>query len=176
MFTIDELGVAGASASEIARRAGLSWGVVQYHFGDRLGLLLAAFEHSVALFEADLDSFEADGPLPRRVAALVDATWRLMEQPSYRSGLETQVDLSRQPAATRAYRKIVRRASKAASGAWLRTFPDIDTASVREVQDFVMTALRGYAVSHALGAGRARSRPSFRLLVESAVRALDDAA
>jgi len=39
-----EEGFAAASAKHIAERAGVTWGVIQYHFGDRDGLLAAVVE------------------------------------------------------------------------------------------------------------------------------------
>jgi AcrR family transcriptional regulator len=39
-----EKGYYRASSNEIARRAGVTWGVIQYHFGTRERLMLAAFE------------------------------------------------------------------------------------------------------------------------------------
>ncbi len=71
-----EEGFAAASASRIAERAGVTWGVIQYHFGDRAGLLsavvLAGYEH----FRAYLDDAEIpEGPTRERVAAIVDAGW-----------------------------------------------------------------------------------------------------
>jgi AcrR family transcriptional regulator len=39
-----EKGYYRASSNEIARRAGVTWGVIQYHYGTRERLMLAAFE------------------------------------------------------------------------------------------------------------------------------------
>src|SRR3954453_16025856 len=41
-----EEGFYRASSNQIARRAGVTWGVIQYHFGTREGLLLAVFKRS----------------------------------------------------------------------------------------------------------------------------------
>jgi AcrR family transcriptional regulator len=46
--TILERGYYRASSNEIARRAGVTWGVIQYHFGTREKLLLAALEHAIS--------------------------------------------------------------------------------------------------------------------------------
>src|ERR1700739_2294265 len=39
-----EEGIAAASAKHIAERAGMTWGVIQYHFGDRDVLLMAVVD------------------------------------------------------------------------------------------------------------------------------------
>lgn len=43
-----EEGFAAASARRVAERAGVTWGVVQYHFGDRDGILTAVIEQGYA--------------------------------------------------------------------------------------------------------------------------------
>ena len=43
---IREEGFAAASTRHIIDRAGVSWGVIQYYFGDRDGLLTAVIEHA----------------------------------------------------------------------------------------------------------------------------------
>ena len=44
---IREEGFSAASTRHIIERAGLSWGVIQHHFGDRDGLLTAVIEDAV---------------------------------------------------------------------------------------------------------------------------------
>ena len=44
LATIDDVGLYRASSNESARRAGLTWGVIQRQFGSREAMLLAAFE------------------------------------------------------------------------------------------------------------------------------------
>ena len=44
---LDE-GFGAASAKHITERAGVTWGVVQYHFGDRDGLLMAVVDEGFA--------------------------------------------------------------------------------------------------------------------------------
>jgi AcrR family transcriptional regulator len=50
---VSEEGFAAASTRRIIERAGVSWGVIQYHFGDRDGLLVAVIDQGVtSLVEA----------------------------------------------------------------------------------------------------------------------------
>jgi AcrR family transcriptional regulator len=88
-----EEGFAAASASRIAERAGVTWGVIQYHFGDRAGLfsavVLAGFEH----FRACIDEAEIpDAPTRDHVHAVVDAGWRAYGSPISRASLEILVN------------------------------------------------------------------------------------
>ena len=43
-----EEGFGAASAKHITERAGVTWGVIQYHFGDRDGLLMAVVDGASA--------------------------------------------------------------------------------------------------------------------------------
>jgi AcrR family transcriptional regulator len=88
-----EEGFTAASASRIAERAGVTWGVIQYHFGDRAGLfsavVLAGFEH----FQACIDEAQIpDAPTRDHIAAVVDAGWRAYGSPISRASLEILVN------------------------------------------------------------------------------------
>lgn len=47
--SIAEVGFQRTSGAEITRRAGVSWGAVQHHFGDENGILIAVLEDSFNL-------------------------------------------------------------------------------------------------------------------------------
>ncbi len=69
----------------------MTWGVVQYHFGDRDGLLMAVVDRG---FGELLDSLRALPPpsaaLSRRerVQLLVDEAWRVFSSDNSRASLE----------------------------------------------------------------------------------------
>ena len=52
---IREEGFAAASTRHIIDRAGVSWGVIQYYFGDRDGLLTAVIDHAFTTLIASLN-------------------------------------------------------------------------------------------------------------------------
>lgn len=54
---LDE-GFGAASAKHITERAGVTWGVVQYHFGDRDGLLMAVVDEGFAQLQACLGELQ----------------------------------------------------------------------------------------------------------------------
>lgn len=94
---IREEGFSAASANHIAERAGVTWGVVQYHFGDRDGLLIAVVDHGYAMLRAAITNVDVPtGPLRRRVQAIVDAAWEAFSHPTSMAALEicvaTRVD------------------------------------------------------------------------------------
>lgn len=87
-----ERGYAAASAKHIAERAGVTWGVVQYHFGDRDGILAAVVEAGLHELVEAMSSVEIpEAPTRARVEALVDAGWKAYTTPLARAGLEILV-------------------------------------------------------------------------------------
>ena len=69
--SILERGFYRASSNEIARRADVTWGAIQYHFGTREELLLAVLERSFDRFVLSLAATELTGVTVRaRLAAL----------------------------------------------------------------------------------------------------------
>jgi len=90
---INEEGFAAASARHIAERAGVTWGVIQYHFGDRHGLLSAVIAHGYERFRHSVDSVSVPvsppgGTARPRVEAVVGAAWSAFSSPESRASLE----------------------------------------------------------------------------------------
>jgi AcrR family transcriptional regulator len=86
---INEEGFAAASASHIAERAGVTWGVIQYHFGDRNGLLSAVIVDGFQSFRRSIESVSVPaGPSRQRVEAIVEAAWAAFSSPESRASFE----------------------------------------------------------------------------------------
>ena len=66
---INEEGFAAASANHIAERAGVTWGVIQYHFGDRSGLLSAVVAHGFQGFRRAVQSVSVPDGSPAMTGA-----------------------------------------------------------------------------------------------------------
>jgi AcrR family transcriptional regulator len=84
-----EEGFPAATAKHVAERAGVTWGVIQYHFGDRNGLLMAVVDEGVAgllssLGEADV----ADLGLRERIEVVVDTAFRCYSSPTSLAAFE----------------------------------------------------------------------------------------
>ena len=84
---IREEGFSAASARHIIERAGVSWGVIQHHFGDRDGLLVAVIEDAMDRLIASLEVLS--GPAAATdTEDLVRATWEAFANPKAMAGLE----------------------------------------------------------------------------------------
>ncbi|MEU4647184.1 TetR/AcrR family transcriptional regulator [Nocardia fluminea] len=84
---IREEGFSAASTRHIVERAGVSWGVIQHHFGDRDGLLTAVIEDAVDCLITSLESL-SDPALVIDTEQLVRATWEAFANPKAMAGLE----------------------------------------------------------------------------------------
>jgi AcrR family transcriptional regulator len=87
-----EEGFAAASAKHITERAHVSWGVIQYHFGDRDQLLMAVVDEGFAGLQRTLADVELpNGPLRARVAAVAEAAWSAFSNPTSMAAQEILV-------------------------------------------------------------------------------------
>ena len=84
---IREEGFSAASARHIIERAGVSWGVIQHHFGDRDGLLTAVIDDAVDRLIASLDGLSDPAAHPA-TEDLVRAIWDTFANPAAMAGLE----------------------------------------------------------------------------------------
>jgi AcrR family transcriptional regulator len=84
-----EEGFAAASAKHITERAGVTWGVVQYHFGDRHGLLMSVVDKGFAELTQALRALPVDAENARdRTEFIVDAAWAAFSSPTSMAALE----------------------------------------------------------------------------------------
>ncbi|MEM7409991.1 MAG: TetR/AcrR family transcriptional regulator [Myxococcota bacterium] len=90
---IAELGFQRTTGGEIARRAGVSWGAIQHHFGDKNGVLAAALEASFARFAEALGEPDATGSVSERVDTFVDRAWHHFRSDHYRTTFEILLNL-----------------------------------------------------------------------------------
>jgi AcrR family transcriptional regulator len=86
--SIAEVGFQRTTASEIVRRAGVTWGAVQHHFGAKGGILEAVLEDTFERFEAKLGDIPADAPLAERVSLFVERAWQHFSSAHFRSTFE----------------------------------------------------------------------------------------
>lgn len=84
-----EEGFQAATAKHVAERAGVTWGVIQYHFGDRNGLLMAVVDEGVARLVEELSAAEVgDLALRERIELVVDTAFRCYSSPTSLAAFE----------------------------------------------------------------------------------------
>lgn len=96
--SIAEVGFQRTTASEIARRAGVSWGAVQHHFGGKDGILHAVLEDSFSHFAEGLEAVSLEGlSLEERAHVFVARAWEHFGSPRYRCTFEILLSHSAEP-------------------------------------------------------------------------------
>lgn len=84
-----EEGFGAANAKHVAERAGVTWGVIQYHFGDRNGLLMAVVDDGVARLLDSLSAVDVgELELRQRIEAVIDTAWRCYASPTSLAAFE----------------------------------------------------------------------------------------
>jgi AcrR family transcriptional regulator len=173
--TITELGFQRATAAEISRRAGVSWGAAQHHFGDKDGILTAVLVDSFNCFAERFASLAVEGaPLEERVAAFVDAAWEHFESPHYRCTFEILLNM---PSPDWASRELpLRNATLDAwRSIWNRFFGEagLTPRKTIAVQYYTISVLSGLAAMKRFeGPTAERRRIELGLLADTLVREL----
>lgn len=169
-----EEGFAAASANHIAHRSGVTWGVIQYHFGDRAGLFSAVVQAGYEEFCLVLDSATIpDGPVRAQVEAVVDVGWQAFSSPLGRASMEILVNTRSARASdpdhatrlvdmARGLHRLLDRRLPAMTGA--------DGAALRTV---VWAALRGFVLTLMMSPSDYDFRAERRVLVDLVVNQIE---
>lgn len=156
---IAELGPLGATSNEIARRAGVSWGVIQYHFGTREGILLAWIEDNLDTLLDALDEHEATGEatLDDRIGLVADAIWSYCSQPDYMLLMDVLRLLSHDPHSIDAVDAMLRRTEQKLTRRMNRLLRDVvpDDATLTTVRSVIFATMRGLALKQSFSRSRA---------------------
>lgn len=174
--SIAEQGFEQTTAQAIVRRAGVTWGAVQHHFGSKDGMLLAVVEDSFARFAAHLQDLPLDAPLAERAALFIDRAWAHFRSRHYRSTFEILLNaLGRQELERDGdWRQRLWHAWKTV---WARVFADSRLPRRRSLrlQHFTISTLSGLASMVTLQGGEATlPKQELDLLKETLVRELAD--
>lgn len=184
--SVADVGFSRTTASEVTRRAGVTWGAVQHHFGGKDGLLVAVLEDSFNRFAERLVDVDGEGVgLEKRASLFVDRAWDHFGSTEYHSTFEIllhylrredlHAEVGGKAAETPASRETVwqTRMSQAWERIWLRLFGDAPLSVRRQrlLQHYTISVLSGLASTLMLQGGEARLRESeLDLLKETLVR------
>jgi AcrR family transcriptional regulator len=174
--SIAELGYQRTTAQEIARRAGVTWGAVQHHFGGKDAMMIAVLDDAFARFARRLQDIPLQAPLAARAALFVDRAWAHFCSRQYRSTFEILLNyLGREDLGSgRDWRQRMWRAWNAV---WSRLFADSRLPRRRSMtlQHFTISALSGLAATVMLrGTGAPLPKQELALLKKMLVRELSD--
>lgn len=162
-----EEGFASPSVRHITERAGVTWGVVQYHFGDLSGLLMAVVDKGFGELIETLEGLATtiEGLPPRaRVQAVVDAAWAAFSSRTSMAAFEILVS-------TRAPRDAVADTHLVELGTSLnalgrRLGGGLNTSHAAGIGNLIWATLRGLAVAELISPTPLDSSDDRRVLVE----------
>ena len=137
-------GFAAATGRHIADEAGVTWGVIQYHFGDRDGLLMAVVDRGFGELLRALESLPPATPdttTRDRVETVVTAAWEAMSSPTARAASEILIGTraARGPEAAGHVRQLA--TTFTTLGRMVDN--DLDPTRSAAVGDHMLTTLRG---------------------------------
>jgi AcrR family transcriptional regulator len=96
--SILEVGFYRSSTNEIARRANVSWGALQYHFGTREALLLAIVQELDHRFQEDITNATVVGKnVEQRITSLYQVLSRHYDTPTSFVRLQVVLNLQHDP-------------------------------------------------------------------------------
>ncbi len=146
-----ELGYYRASSNEIARRAGVSWGVIQHHFGTREKLMLAVFAHGQRELGAIVERGVIDAPtLEGRLEQLLDILAEYYGSSEFFAHLQVQLDLAHGETSDDV-RSVVDQLSERTIDDVVRLTRDaLGPAYSPDTTSTIFLTLRGYAMSELL--------------------------
>jgi AcrR family transcriptional regulator len=149
LAAIDEVGLEQASANVIARRAGMTWGAVQHHFGTRDELLLALIERNFWQLEVKVRAIgvTSDGSLVDRLQMIADLLWAYCRDPRYRVSWEIIFALRRQPDGVKQYGERLARIEPAWTAAWQQLLSQtLGAEQEKNALTVLFGAMRGFAI------------------------------
>jgi AcrR family transcriptional regulator len=147
--SIRDVGLYRSSTNEIARRANVSWGALQYHFGTREKLMLAVLEHLDQRFVERVDASTVTGDTAEeRVASLYEVLGRHYEDPDWLVRFQILLDLQHDPdTSADAMAEVARNAADAEASVRRLLRETIGSGRARAEYDALLHAIRGFALS-----------------------------
>lgn len=153
-----------ATSNRIAREAGLSWGVIQYHFGDRAGIYRAVLDTIIEAYVTELDQLARAGEgkaVSERLELLALSVWQLLNHPAYLATMELLLNLNRDPELALNTKTYVKRWSERMAQLWQGIFPEFPEghAGSAAARQIFFAALRGFVDNRLIGQWPKRSVP-----------------
>jgi AcrR family transcriptional regulator len=181
--SIAEVGFTRTTATRIAARAGVTWGAVQHHYGDKDGILTAVLDDTFARFAAHFADLEGPATVPIRARAkdFVERAWRHFGSPHFRSTFEILLQTLGRSAADEDGPADGQppRMLESFDTLWRRVFPDVALSRRQRIalERFTIATLTGLALQRSLvGPHAPEPRAEIELLADTLGDRLEGAA
>ena len=151
---IIDQGLYRASSNAIAERAGVTWGVIQYHFGTREALMLAVLEEGARRLNDIVVTAEITGEtVTERVAQYMDILVKYYGTTDYLAFSQVLINLTHDPRTSQQTRETMARIGESVNPELNRLQRKVlaGTGIRRQaVRSLLFHALRGLALSHVM--------------------------
>ena len=148
-----ERGFYRASSNEIARRAGVTWGVIQHYFGTRETLMLAVLQDGARRFREMVETSMIDAPtVEGRVEQLLNVLAQHYGQPEYLAYLQILLNLEHDPKTSAAVRDTMDEVARQSHDHVRRLLREAlgPAGSTPDLATTVFLTLRGFVLSQQL--------------------------
>ncbi|HEX4244438.1 MAG TPA: TetR/AcrR family transcriptional regulator [Acidimicrobiales bacterium] len=148
-----ECGFYRASTNEIARRAGVTWGVIQHYFGTREALMLAVLQDGARQFAELMEDAHIEGDTTEdRVEQLMDVLTSHYGQPEFLAYLQVLLNMDHDPRTSVEVRKTMREVAARSQDHVRRLLREAlgPANSTPDLAITVFLVLRGFAISQQL--------------------------
>jgi AcrR family transcriptional regulator len=151
---INDLGFyRGSSTNEIARRAGVTWGVIQHYFGNREGLMLAVLEAGACHMVETVEKAHIEGTTAvDRMAQLIDVFSAHYARPDYLASLQVLLNMDHDPRTSSEVRKTMHHVAERSYAHVRRLLREAlgPAANKPDVATTIFLAIRGFGFSQQL--------------------------
>jgi AcrR family transcriptional regulator len=148
-----ERGYYRASTNEIARTAGVTWGVIQHYFGTREGLMLAVLQDGASKFVAIVEDVQIAGDTTtERMNQLIDIFSSHYASPAFLAYLQILLNMDRDPRTSTEIRKTMLGVAEQSHGHVLRLLREAlgPAAGVPDLVTTIFLVIRGFGLSEQL--------------------------
>lgn len=150
-----ELGYAGTTTTEVARRAGVSRGAQVHHFPTKQDLVVGAIAHVQARRQEEFrTTFGALAPEERTLGNALDLLWSIFNGPSFAAWLELAVATRSDPELRAHFLELNHRFVERTAELFAEAFPGAsDPVSSANGVSFAFAVLNGLALQRHVGIG-----------------------
>lgn len=148
-----ERGLYRSSSNEIARRAGVTWGVIQHYFGTRERLMLAVLERGGRRYTDRVDAHKYSGvTTEERISSFLDLLSSLYTEPEYVVYLQVLLNFSHDPSTSAETRRSIYAVTSRSQAEVMRHLRDAigPTDALPQLEMTILMTLRGYCLSELL--------------------------